>query len=73
MATKRYGVTLPITGTVYVEVEADSEEAAIEAALNSDDLTGDAIESWEATDRIVKGNVFYGVQNEAHAELIADE
>ncbi len=64
---KTYGVTLPITGTVYVEVEAESEDDAIEKALESE-VDSDDIESWETHRKIVQGNVFYGGQNEADAQ-----
>lgn len=67
MAT--YGVSLPITGSVYVEVEANSEEEAIEKALESE-VTSDDIEGWETHQQIVQGNVFYGQLNEAHAEEV---
>jgi hypothetical protein len=66
MAT--WTVCVPITGKAFVEVEADSEEEAIDAALNSEDLTIDAIEEWMPTDRIVQGNFFFGMLNEAYVE-----
>lgn len=63
---KTWNVAVPITGVVYVTVEAADEESAIEAAL---DKAGDnEIEEWEAHRRIVGGNVFYGTLNEAEAE-----
>ena len=56
--TKRtYGVTLPIAGHAFVEVEAESEEAAIEAALNT--VTSKHLESWEALEQFNEGNVCY--------------
>lgn len=54
-----YLVTIPIAGHAEVEVEAENEEDAIEAALASDDLTIDAIVSWEALDAFNQGNVCY--------------
>ncbi len=66
----RYGVRLPVSGYVYVEVEADDEEAAIEAAFMSDDVVRDNIEEWETHQQIVRGNVCSAVLNEADAELI---
>lgn len=50
-----YNVTLPIAGHAFVEVEADSEEAAIEAALDA--VTRDDIEEWEALREFNRGNV----------------
>jgi hypothetical protein len=38
-----YEVCIPITGIIWVTVEADNEKAAIEAALSSEDLIRDNI------------------------------
>lgn len=67
----RYSVSLPITGYLIKEVEADSEQAAIEAAL-SEPASNDDIEEWETTDAVVTGNVFHGKLNRASAHLIED-
>ena len=45
---KTYEVTLPITGHIYIVVEADSEEDAIERAMEQ--YSRDDIENWEATE-----------------------
>lgn len=66
MAKKTYSVTLPITGYLVTEVEAESEDEAIKVALESD-LEADMIESWEACKAVVTGNVFHGQMNEAEA------
>lgn len=63
----RYGVTLPITGSVYVEVEADSEEAAIDAALACEKWPEP---SWEVHRYATRGNVYYGDTREAEASGI---
>ena len=34
--SKTYGVTIPICGVAYVEVTADSEDAAIDAAMRAE-------------------------------------
>jgi hypothetical protein len=47
---RTYGVTIPITGKAYLEVEAEDEEAAIDEALNT--LTIDDFEDWEPTSQI---------------------
>lgn len=70
---KTWSVALPITGIAYIEVQAEDEASAIEAALNSDALTIESIETWEAHQYILQGNVFYGVQNEAEATLEEDD
>ena len=61
-----YQVTLPIAGTAYMTVEADSREEAINKAL--EDVTKDDIESWEALRRLVQGSVCYAETWEAEAE-----
>lgn len=74
MAKNRtYIVTLPITGKLCVEVDAESEEAAIKAALIGDDLILDNIEEWEAAKQICEGNFFHGMLNEAEAYLAPGE
>lgn len=60
-AQNRYIVTIPIAGRIVVEVEADSKEAAKEAAWDklhagAADEEGADIE-WEFYDKLVEGNV----------------
>lgn len=69
---KLYDVRLPICGELSVQVEANSEEDAIEKALGSD-LSFDMIETWEAHRMIVEGNIFHGSLREAKASLAAGE
>lgn len=64
-----FGVTIPITGIAYVEVEADSEEEALEKAFEGD-VTSDHLQEWETHRQIVEGNVFHGHTNEASAEEV---
>lgn len=64
-----YSVRVPITGYAVVEVEADDEDAAIEAAVQKD-LEMQDIEEWEHHQYVVRGNVFYGRLNEADAEQV---
>jgi hypothetical protein len=63
-----YSVSLPITGYVVLDVEADSEDAAIDRAFEQE-ITNDHIEEWQVHQQIVTGNVFHGTMNEATAEL----
>lgn len=63
---KEYLVTIPITGVAVITVQADTEEEAI--AIGIDNVTLDNIEGWKPVEKIVGGNVFYGIQNEAEAE-----
>ena len=69
MAT--YGVTLPVTGSVYVEVEADSREEAIEKALEYE-FKAEHLEEWEVHRQTNRGNVAYGNCTEASADLMDD-
>ena len=68
---KRYTVAVPITGVIYVEVNAESEKEALTAALDSDGLTRDNIEEWEAHDYVTRGNVCSAVQNSI--EVVSEE
>lgn len=70
MAT--YQVTIPIAGHAYVEVEADSEDAAIEQAISKVEFND--IESWEALQQFNQGNVCYCPSPwEAEAECLDEE
>lgn len=66
---KNYGVLLPITGQIYVEVEAETEEDAIEKALEAE-LLRENIEEWDAHKKIVRSNIFYGLSYAAEATEI---
>lgn len=66
----RYLVTLPLTGTISVEVDAEDEESAITAALASEDVIVTNIEEWEVHRQICRGNVLYASQNEAEVREI---
>ena len=70
--TKKWGVTLPIAGSIYVEVEADTEDDAIEAALSCDVSSSD-INDWDMMKAITRGNVCYARVHKAYAQIIEDE
>ncbi len=57
---KTWSVTLPISGHAYLEVEAETEEEAIDAAMNACSI--DEVETWEPLRRINQGNVCYAMQ-----------
>ncbi len=67
---KTYYVSIPCTMTVCVTVDAETEEEAKQKAFGVDfdvNVTGDndaCLQDFEAHEQIVKGSVFYGVQNE---------
>lgn len=74
-----YSVLIPCTLSVNVEVEANSEEEALSRAYGVDfsvkiDDGSDkaAVHELEAHTQVVKGNVFYGVQNIPEVTLIDD-
>lgn len=52
-----YEVTIPIFGHAYLTVQADSEEEAIELAM--DEASPDHVEGWEALRELNRGNVCY--------------
>ena len=68
-STTLYMVTVPIAGQLCVEVEAASEEEAIQMALNSDPDEQYNIE-WEMLKHIVTGNVFWGMCNSIEVEEV---
>lgn len=58
---KKYGVTIPTVGYVYVEVEVEdntTEEEIIEEAFDKANENFEDSE-WELTSKIVDGNVCY--------------
>lgn len=56
-------VSIPITGTVEYEVEADTDEGAIEKAWEQYEGGIAGHVSWNAVDEIMTGNCFNGEQN----------
>lgn len=52
----RYSVTLPIVGSVTVEVEADDYKAAVDKAMASD-ISFDDINEWDVLRQRCQGNV----------------
>lgn len=71
---KTYNVTIPIAGHAVVQVEANSEEEAIQLAMESDQLALKSIEYWEPLERFNEGNVCYCPQPwEAEAVLAFGE
>jgi len=64
---KTYLVTVPVAGHATIEVEAESEDQAIEKAI--DEVNIDHLESWESLRQFNTGNVCYCPQPwEAEAE-----
>jgi len=79
---KRYAVTIPCTMSLYVEVEAESKEEAIEIAFEIPvDFqlkkktkkvkdSNQEIVDFGMHEIVVQGNVFRGVQNEIYIDEI---
>lgn len=68
----KYIVSIPITGTVSFEVEANGSQSAIDAAWKQIDAGKDGDVTWEFCDCIVEGNVFHGMQNEIETHAIRE-
>ena len=64
---KDYFVRLPMAGIASVQVEADSEEEAIEKAMLSE-ITIDNFEEWDVFGSICTGNVCHAPLFDAYAE-----
>lgn len=62
-----FAVTLPVCGYAVVEVEAEDEKSAIEAAFGAD-ITKAHIEEWDVYRHIAQGNVLYAPVNTPSAE-----
>lgn len=61
-----YIVSIPLVGAIHIEVEAESEKAAYDAAwdrYNSEGESAGDIE-WELVDQVTTGNVCHAPLNE---------
>lgn len=67
---KEFEVTLPVHGIIYMTVEAETKEEAIEYALNN--YREDDLEEWSAYESLGRGNVNYVSPTEAEAVLIGE-
>lgn len=80
----KYNVAVPFTGVMIIELEAENEKSAKDLAIDF----GESIEidvkspnkeiyvelsQLEFCEQIVKGNVFFGCQNEIDVELIEED
>lgn len=69
---KKYGLEIPIAGYVYLEIEADSEEEAIEKAFEQG-WEQDDIQEIDMYEQIVEGNICHVWHNRVEvAELEND-
>lgn len=58
-AKQKYGVQIPIAGSIYIEVEAENETEAAEVAWEAINEKGEEAGEleWESLDTIAEGNV----------------
>lgn len=67
----KYGVNLPIVGYVYIEVEAENEQDAIDKALEAEWKDEDIQEEY-TVEHVCSGNACYHPYADADAELVED-
>lgn len=68
---KKYGVYVPIAGYIYKEVEAESEEEAVDLVFEEGYEEND-IQEMEMHEQLVQGNVCYANMTRAYAEEVDD-
>lgn len=68
---KKYGVSIPVAGYVYKEVEAESKEEALEKAFD-EGYKDDEIAELDMYDVLVDGNVCYTYHTKVEVEEIED-
>lgn len=68
---KKYGVSIPIAGYVYKEIEAESKEEALEKAFD-EGYKDDEIVELDMYDALVEGNVCYTYHTKADVEEIEE-
>jgi hypothetical protein len=67
---KEYTIRMPFTGVITNVIEAETKEEAIKKFRDEldtvipDSPNGYMVDEWELSEKIVTGNVFWGVQNE---------
>ena len=54
---KNWNVTVPVAGHAYVEVQAETEQEAIEKAIG--EVEKEHVETWEPLEQFNRGNVCY--------------
>jgi len=68
---KKYGVSIPIAGYIYKEVEANSKEEAKEKAM-SESFEDDEIMELDTYDKLVEGNVCYTYHTSVSVDYLGD-
>lgn len=67
----RYLVTMPVTGFVSKEVEADDEDAAIHVFWDSGASPSEP-DAWQFTEHVVRGNASTALQNDVQVRELCD-
>ena len=65
---KRWDVFFPITGIAHVSVDAETQQEAIDAALQSGKFTNESLDTWDVHRHVTTGNVYHGMLNHAYAQ-----
>lgn len=68
---KKYGVTIPVAGYVYKEIEAESENDALEMAFD-EGFEDDEVNELEMYEKLMEGNICYIYNTRAYAEEIEE-
>lgn len=68
---RTFGLTIPITGYIYKEVEAETENEAIEIAFEQG-YTLSNIQETDMHEKVCRGNVFYGLMNEMEVDDLGE-
>ncbi len=67
MSNKEWAVAVPVSGVIYLLVDAETAEEAIEKGLNGR-AWPDTPDEWTAHESLIRGNVCYADCTEASAE-----
>ncbi len=67
----KYGISMPFTGYVYKEVEAENEDEALANFYNSE-ITIDDAEEWDTCQFVTTGNVTHAILNNMIIEELED-
>jgi len=66
----KYQVTMPIAGSVSLEVEAENPKAAIEAFWDHPNIPHEPDE-WDFVEHVCEGNVCYAMQMNVDVQLLS--
>ncbi len=67
----KYGISMPMTGIVYKEIEAETEKEALEKFWGCT-LTTDDIHEWDLHEHVTTGNVTHAMLNDYDVEELEE-